>query len=377
MPGKKDDDTERPRAAGWYPDPWSATGEGERYYDGKKWGSSARPLARHTQTPPAPGASVTPITSGRRRKVGRFKLPRRGGGGPKGGGFKGWWARFRNRYGPLLILIALVLLVWGLPKVFGSHHSNNITSSNSRPRRHPRPPDRPPPSQEEAAKPLGVPAPVPATAGHFEVQFHQPGRRQRTRRIRSVPTDSLRHQSGRLRRPTALTLIHSAIARVQTATGLHFVDDGTTTEKPDKQREPYLPDRYNATRWAPVLIAWSDEDAYPELAGYIAGVWPSRGRVYTSDAKHLVIVSGADRIRPSTTAVDAAARSATWSGRSCCTSSVTSSASTTQATRARSCTPNRSSTSSTTPGRPARARRARHPTLLPGALTFFGGSVNL
>src|SRR5690242_19744910 len=35
-----------PNAPGWYPDPWSATGTGERYFDGKNWGSSDRPLER-------------------------------------------------------------------------------------------------------------------------------------------------------------------------------------------------------------------------------------------------------------------------------------------------------------------------------------------
>jgi len=291
VPGKKDDDTERPRAAGWYPDPWSATGEGERYYDGKKWGSSARPLGRHTQTPPAPGASITPITSGRRRNVGRFKLPRRGGGGPKGGGFKGWWARVRNRYGPLLILIALVLLVWGLPKVFGSHHSNNINVGE--PPTLPTPstlPDRPPPSQEEAAKPLGVPAPVPAGAGSFELLMHQPD--DPAAPVAFDPCRPIHYVVNPAGAPPdGLTLLQSAIARVQTATGLHFVYDGPTTEKPDKQRDAYLPKRYNTTRWAPVLVAWSNEAAYPELAGYVLGIGEPRS-MYTPDSSHIVIVSG-------------------------------------------------------------------------------------
>jgi hypothetical protein len=287
VPGKKDDDTERPRAAGWYPDPWSATGEGERYYDGKKWGSSARPLARHTQTPPAPGASVTPITSGRRRKVGRFKLPRRGGGGPKGGGFKGWWARFRNRYGPLLILIALVLLVWGLPKVFGSHNSSNVNVVAPTPSTLP---DRPPPSREEAAKPLGFPAPVPAAGGQFEVELHQPN--DANTPVAFDPCRPIHYVVNPAGAPAdGLSLIKSAIARVQTATGLHFVYDGPTTEKPNKQRDDYLPKRYNTTRWAPVLIAWSNQNAFPELSGYVDGVtYP--GSAYTADAQHLVYVSG-------------------------------------------------------------------------------------
>lgn len=31
-----------PNAPGWYPDPFSATGTGERYFDGEKWTSNDR-----------------------------------------------------------------------------------------------------------------------------------------------------------------------------------------------------------------------------------------------------------------------------------------------------------------------------------------------
>src|SRR5690349_19365820 len=46
--GAKKGDEEFPSAPGWYPDPWSATGSGERYFDGKQWGTTERPRARHT-----------------------------------------------------------------------------------------------------------------------------------------------------------------------------------------------------------------------------------------------------------------------------------------------------------------------------------------
>jgi hypothetical protein len=42
MPGgDKENGTESPDAPGWYPDPWSATGDGKRYFDGKRWGAGA------------------------------------------------------------------------------------------------------------------------------------------------------------------------------------------------------------------------------------------------------------------------------------------------------------------------------------------------
>src|SRR3954469_16423234 len=43
------DDNERalrPDVPGWYPDPWSATGTGERYWDGTRWLTTERPRGR-------------------------------------------------------------------------------------------------------------------------------------------------------------------------------------------------------------------------------------------------------------------------------------------------------------------------------------------
>ncbi|MBS1838776.1 MAG: hypothetical protein JST64_13870 [Actinobacteria bacterium] len=45
---------------------------------------------------------------------------------------------------------------------------------------------------------------------------------------------------------------------MSTATGLVFVDDGATNEVPVIKRELFQPQRYG-DRWAPVLLAWSDE----------------------------------------------------------------------------------------------------------------------
>ncbi len=65
--------------------------------------------------------------------------------------------------------------------------------------------------------------------------------------------------------------VTDAVARVQAATGLVFVDDGETSEAPAPDRAPFQPDRYGA-RWAPLLVAWSDEDETPALAGTVAGI---------------------------------------------------------------------------------------------------------
>lgn len=56
-----------------------------------------------------------------------------------------------------------------------------------------------------------------------------------------------------------------------TLTGLVFVYNGTTAEAPSEQRAAYLPLQYG-DRWAPVLVAVSNEVSLPYLAGDTAGV---------------------------------------------------------------------------------------------------------
>lgn len=60
-------------------------------------------------------------------------------------------------------------------------------------------------------------------------------------------------------------LIEESLAEVTRVTGLAFVDEGVTTERPSDQRRSYQPNRYGS-RWAPVLIAWSDPTESPRLA---------------------------------------------------------------------------------------------------------------
>jgi Matrixin len=65
--------------------------------------------------------------------------------------------------------------------------------------------------------------------------------------------------------------IHEAVAAVSKATGLRFIEDGTTTETPNLNRPAYLPARYG-DQWAPVLIAWTNPTEVPILKGDTAGV---------------------------------------------------------------------------------------------------------
>ena len=72
--------------------------------------------------------------------------------------------------------------------------------------------------------------------------------------------------------------IRAAVTIVSKASGLRFVYDGPTTEKPTKGRAAQQPARYGA-HWAPVLVGWTSTAESPELddnAG-LGGGTPWRG----------------------------------------------------------------------------------------------------
>lgn len=66
-------------------------------------------------------------------------------------------------------------------------------------------------------------------------------------------------------------LLRDAIAQISAASGLAFVDGGTTQETPTLARTLIQPERYGQG-WAPVLIAWATEQEVPSLAGDVAGL---------------------------------------------------------------------------------------------------------
>jgi hypothetical protein len=70
--------------------------------------------------------------------------------------------------------------------------------------------------------------------------------------------------------PSAQVMLDQVIAEVSRDTGLVFVDDGTTTEVPSARHNPYQPARYGK-KWAPVLIAWSNQAEDPVLDGDVVG----------------------------------------------------------------------------------------------------------
>ena len=65
-------------------------------------------------------------------------------------------------------------------------------------------------------------------------------------------------------------LVEDAIRTISRATGIRFVDDGSTAEAPSPSRIPYQQDAYG-DRWAPLLIAWTTPEQAPQLTGPVIG----------------------------------------------------------------------------------------------------------
>jgi hypothetical protein len=89
--------------------------------------------------------------------------------------------------------------------------------------------------------------------------------------------------------PGAAALVAGAVAQVSAASGLTFINDGSTTEVPVSSRQAYQPARYG-NRWAPVVIDWarpSETDVLPggNIIGEGGSSWVQVGagpKVYVS-----------------------------------------------------------------------------------------------
>jgi hypothetical protein len=79
--------------------------------------------------------------------------------------------------------------------------------------------------------------------------------------------------------PSAASDVAGAIARLSQATGITFVNDGSTTEVPSQERPVVQASRYGQ-RWVPLLIAWSR----PSETDYLPGgnVVGEGGNIWTS-----------------------------------------------------------------------------------------------
>lgn len=125
---------------------------------------------------------------------------------------------------------------------------------------------RPALAQDAATAPLGTAAPAPAGAGGFHyLGVQDDGSGQPVRWDPCRPIHYVVRADGAP--PGGDEAIRFAVARIQQLTGLRFVRDGATTERPREERPTMDPGRYGK-RWSPVLVAWTDPQEYPEMAGY-------------------------------------------------------------------------------------------------------------
>lgn len=146
--------------------------------------------------------------------------------------------------------------------------------------------DLPPPGRGEQPGPVGRPAPLNAPSDHYAFQQTRPTGEP-------VAWDPCREIHYVVRPdhapPGADRVLREALAVVSRSTGLQFVADGATDEKPSLERDPYLPKRYPG-HWAPVLIAWSTPAELPDLA---TGAMALGGNVVVESVdRPTVIVSG-------------------------------------------------------------------------------------
>jgi hypothetical protein len=153
--------------------------------------------------------------------------------------------------------------------------------------------DRPPSGLEEGARPRTAwPQPEPAAAdGSAAYLDTQPGSTLPVTWSPCRPIHYVVDTAGMS--VDGLGILQSAVAELSRATGIRFVDDGTTSETPSAGRSPYQPDRYG-DRWAPVLISWVGHRQDPEMTADVLGMTrPDRVAVDPSDrTSPLVYVSG-------------------------------------------------------------------------------------
>ncbi|GAA3817487.1 matrixin family metalloprotease [Cellulomonas soli] len=123
--------------------------------------------------------------------------------------------------------------------------------------------------REEAEQPLGVPPTVEQPNGSYTFMAVQddgltPVAYDPCRPVHYVVRAEGEPAGGR-------QMITEAFLRLSQTTGLVFVDDGETTETVLAERASFQPDLYG-DRWAPVLVAWSDQGEVADLSGDVAGL---------------------------------------------------------------------------------------------------------
>lgn len=125
----------------------------------------------------------------------------------------------------------------------------------------------PPPGLEEQARPLGQPRKPAVASDSYKFLAVNPDGSP----VSYSPCRPLHYVVNTALAPAgAGQLVENAIRTVSEATGIRFVDDGSTTESPSPSRAPYQKDAYG-DRWAPLLIAWTTPEQASQLKGPVIG----------------------------------------------------------------------------------------------------------
>ncbi len=131
----------------------------------------------------------------------------------------------------------------------------------------PRAPDAPPPGLEEADAPLASPSAPGTTNDSYKfLATNDDGTP-----VGYSPCRPLHYVVNNASAPAGSdALLATALANISAASGIQFINDGTTDELPVDRREPYQPAKYG-DRWAPLLISWTTPVEAPALAENVIG----------------------------------------------------------------------------------------------------------
>lgn len=127
----------------------------------------------------------------------------------------------------------------------------------------------PTPGVEAVDEPLGVPVPAAEDGGTYAFVAVQPDSAEPVAYDPCRPIHYVMRPDNAP--PGAAGMLHDAFARVTGVTGLRFVYDGETDERPSSDRVPFQPERYG-DRWAPVLVTWETERENPEFLTGVVGL---------------------------------------------------------------------------------------------------------
>jgi hypothetical protein len=192
--------------------------------------------------------------------------------------------RRKGKWRERLIIVLAIALAGGYGVY--AYDNDNRTAALVGPNGKPLRLNAPPPGHEEAKQRLLEAAPT-GTSSSYRFQLHQ------TDRVTPVTWSPCRPIHYVVRPlyapPHGAEMIDDAFTQLSLATGLKFIDEGTTEEGPVEDRPSYQKDLYG-DRWAPVLVTWATPAEVPDFGVEFAG--EAGGAPAYAEDRSLTYVSG-------------------------------------------------------------------------------------